>query len=95
MSTLQVELPATLRAELAEDASRRGVSEAAWLEEAAREKLAATKEAAILAERAARGSRDEYLRVLRQVPTTLPVPGDEREVNSAPETPLPVDNNES
>src|SRR5262249_17747099 len=71
MNTLSVDLPAGLRAE----ASRRGVSEAAWLEEAAREKLAATKDAAYLAER---GGRDKYLRVLGQAPAVPPEPGGER-----------------
>ena len=78
MSALKVDLPAGLRAEMSEEASRRGVSEATWLEEAAREKLAAAKEEAYLAERAGRGNRDEYLRVLGKVPAAPPEPGDEK-----------------
>lgn len=78
MSVVHLELPAGLRAEVSEEAARRGVSEAAWLEEAAREKLAAAKEAAYLQGRADRGNRDEYERVLGQVPATPPEPGDEK-----------------
>ena len=78
MSALMAELPADLRAVVAEAASRRGVSEAAWLAEAAREKLAAAQELAYLAERAGRGSRTEYDRVLSRVPAAPPEPGDER-----------------
>ena len=78
MSALQVDLPAGLRAEVSEAAARRGVSEAAWLEEAAREKLDAARETAYLQARADKGNRDEYQRVLGQVPATPPEPGDER-----------------
>lgn len=78
MSALLAELPADLRAGVAEAASRRGVSEADWLAEAAREKLAAARELAYLAERAAHGSRAEYDRVLGRVPDAAPEPGDER-----------------
>ncbi|HYH68678.1 MAG TPA: hypothetical protein VD866_28555 [Urbifossiella sp.] len=78
MSALLAELPADLRAVVTEAASRSGVSEAAWLAEAAREKLAAAQELAYLAERAERGSRVEYDRVLSKVPASPPERGDER-----------------
>lgn len=48
------------------------MSEAEWLEEAAREKLAADTERASLADRTA------YDAVLARVPDAPPVPGDER-----------------
>lgn len=78
MSALLAELPPDLRARVAEAASERGVSEAAWLAEAALEKLAAAKELAYLAERAQRGSRAAFQRVLDRVPAAPPEPGDER-----------------
>jgi len=71
-------VPADLRAVVAEAASRVGVSEAAWLADAAREKLAAARDLAYLAERAARGSRAEYDRVLGRVPAAPPELGDGR-----------------
>lgn len=78
MSALLAELPEDLRAGVAEAAAERGVSEADWLAEAAREKLAAARQLAYLAERAARGSRAAYDRVLDKVPAAPPEPGDER-----------------
>lgn len=54
------------------------MSEADRLAEAAREKLAAARELAYLAERAGRGSRAEYERVLDRVPDAPPEPGDGR-----------------
>lgn len=78
MSALVVELPEALRAEVTGQASRRGVSESAWLEEAVREKLAAEAELAYLAGRAARGDRTSYEEVLGRVPPAPPEPGDER-----------------
>ena len=47
MSATALEFPESLRAVIAGAAARRGVSELAWLEEAAREKLAAEAELAI------------------------------------------------
>lgn len=70
--------PEGLRAAVAGEASRRGVSEAAWLEEAAREKLAADAELASLAARAARADRTAYDAVLSRVPDAPPVSGDEK-----------------
>ena len=77
MSALLLELPEELREAVADGASRRGVSEAVWLAEAAREKLAAEAELAGLAGRAARADHAAYDRVLGRVPAAPPEPGDE------------------
>jgi hypothetical protein len=89
MSALILELPESLRAAIAGDAARRSVSESAWLEEAAREKLAAEAELAYLRERAARANRAAYENVLNRVPAAPPEPGDERKPadgTAAPDT---------
>jgi len=78
MSVLTVELPEDLRAELAAHTASRGISESAWLEEAVREKLAATAGLVYLESRAARGGRGALRRILAKVPAADPVPGDER-----------------
>jgi hypothetical protein len=78
MSALVLELSEALRAALADEASRRGVSEAAWIEEAVREKLAAESQLAYLAGRGARADRAAYENVLNRVPAAPPEPGDER-----------------
>jgi hypothetical protein len=78
MSGFTVELPAELQAEVARRASRQPGGEAAWVADAVREKLAACAELEYLEERAARGSREAYERVLAKVPAVEPVPGDER-----------------
>lgn len=78
MSTMQLDLPEELRAAVAGEASRRGVSETAWVAEAVRDKLAADAQLAYLAGRAARADRAAYDRVLAKAPAGPPVPGDER-----------------
>lgn len=78
MSTLVLEVPDGVRAAVAGEAARRGVSEAVWLEEAVREKLAADAELAPLRARAARANRAVAEAVLSKVPDAPPDPGDER-----------------
>lgn len=78
MSTILLEFPESLRAVVADEASRRGVTESVWLEEAAREKLSAEAEMAYLAGRGARANRAAYEGVMNRVPTAPPEPGDER-----------------
>ena len=78
MSERVLELPESLRAVVAGEASRRGVSESAWIEEAVREKLAAHAEMAYLAGRGVRANRAAYDWVLDRVPAAPPEPGDER-----------------
>ena len=76
MSVLQVELPSELQSELKElglvDESRL----AAWVAEAVREKLAASKQLAYLEGRAARGDRDAFRQVLGKVPPVEPLEED-------------------
>ena len=78
MSDLVLEFPESLRAVVAREASRRGVSESAWIEEAVREKLAAEAEMAYLAGRGAGANRAAYDGALDRVPAAPPEPGDER-----------------
>ena len=78
MSELVLEFPESLRAVVAGEASRRGLSESAWIEEAVREKLAAEAEMAYLAGRGARANRAAFEAVLDRVPAAPPEPGDER-----------------
>ena len=77
MTTLQLELPADLREEVARVTTDLGVSEAAWLEEAIREKLTAIAQLKYIRSRAARGNRETYDKILDGVPAAPPVPGDE------------------
>jgi len=65
-----------LRAEMACLIARRGISEAAWVEEAVREKLAAEAQVEFLEKRAAKGDRSAFERVLARVPDADPMPGD-------------------
>ncbi len=78
MKSFVVELPPELREEVARRASQKPGGESAWVEEAVREKLAACAQLEYLENRAARGSREAFERVLAKVPTGPPVPGDER-----------------
>ena len=78
MNPFVVELPSELQAEVARRASQNPGGESAWVADAVREKLAACAQLEYLQTRAARGSRDAYVRVLAKVPAVKPVPGDER-----------------
>jgi hypothetical protein len=78
MNGFTVELPAELQAEVARRASQKPGGESAWVADAVREKLAACAQLEYLENRAARGSREAYERVLAKVPAAPPVPGDER-----------------
>lgn len=78
MNAIVLDLPSALRDAVAGEASRRGVSEAAWLEEAVRDKLAVDAQLAYMADRATRADRVAYERVLAKVPAGPPLPGDER-----------------
>jgi hypothetical protein len=76
MNDFQVELPVELRAEVARRAGPG--SEAEWVAEAVRERLAACAQMEYLEGRAARGSKEAYERVLAKVPADAPLPGDEK-----------------
>lgn len=78
MSALQLDLPDDLRAKMTEETARRGISESAWLLEAVREKLASDEALQRLEQRATRGDRAAFERVLAKAPDAPPVPGDER-----------------
>lgn len=78
MSTLVLEVPDAVREAVAGEAARRGLTEAAWLEEAVREKLAAEAELAQLRARAARADRAAFDAVLSKVPVAPPELGDAR-----------------
>jgi len=78
MNGFVVEFPDVLRAEIAQRAGRGSGRESAWVVEAVREKLAACADLEYLEERAARGDREAFARVLAKVPAVDPVPGDER-----------------
>ncbi|MFL5242711.1 MAG: toxin-antitoxin system HicB family antitoxin [Gemmataceae bacterium] len=78
MNGFVVELPAELQAEVARRANQKPGGEAAWVAAAVREKLAACAQLEYLENRAARGSREPYERLLAKVPATPPLPGDER-----------------
>jgi hypothetical protein len=72
MSLLQVELPSELQLELRELGLVEEASLAAWVADAVREKLAASKQLAYLEGRAARGNRDAFHRALAKAPTGKP-----------------------
>jgi hypothetical protein len=78
MNGFVVELPAELQAEIARRAGQKPGGESAWVAEAVREKLAACVQLEYLENRAARGSREAYERVLAKVPSVPPLPGDKR-----------------
>ena len=69
---MSLELPSELQLELEKlglvDESRL----AAWVVDAVREKLAASRQLAYLERRAARGNRDAFRQVLPEVPPTQP-----------------------
>lgn len=85
MNSFVVELPVELQVEIARRASQNPGGESAWVAEAVREKLAACVQLEYLENRAARGNREAYERVLSKVPSVPPVSGDERN------TPTPRD----
>jgi hypothetical protein len=76
MSVLQVELPSELQSELRNLGLVDELHLAAWVAEAVREKLAASKQQAYLEERATRGDRESFRQVLGKVPTVEPAEED-------------------
>lgn len=77
MSELTIELPNDDRAELSRRAGSNPSAESTRVADAVRERLAACAEMDYLRERAARGRREAFERVLAKVPTAKPVSGDE------------------
>lgn len=78
MSAITLELPEDIRKELTRRAGADPVREAEWVADAVRQRLAALAELEQLEQRAARGSREAFDRVLNKVPANPPLPGDER-----------------
>ncbi|HBI44531.1 MAG TPA: toxin-antitoxin system HicB family antitoxin [Planctomycetales bacterium] len=76
MTVLQVELPSELQSELRELGLVDEPRLAAWVAEAVREKLAASRQLAYLEGRAARGDRDAFRQVLAKVPPVEPAEED-------------------
>jgi hypothetical protein len=77
MSTMSLRLPESLHEKVRELAEREGISINQLVTTALAEKISALLTQEYLEERATRGSRDEYLRILGKVPKTDPDPGDE------------------
>ncbi len=77
MSTMSLRLPESLHEKVRELAEREGVSINQLVTTALAEKISALLTQEYLEERAARGSREEYLRILDKVPNAEPDPGDE------------------
>ena len=77
MSTMSVRLPESLHEKAREMAEREGVSINQLVTTALAEKLSALLTEEYLAQRATRGSREKYDRVLAKVSDEGPIPGDE------------------
>ena len=77
MSTLSLRLPKSLHERARVLAEQEGVSINQLIATALAEKISALDTIGYLRERAARGSREAFLRALQEVPNGEPVSGDE------------------
>jgi hypothetical protein len=77
MSTMSVRLPESLHEKAREMAEREGVSINQLVTTALAEKLSALLTEEYLAQRAARGNREKFDRVLAKVSDQRPITGDE------------------
>jgi len=77
MSTLSLRLPRSLHERARALAEQEGVSINQLIATALAEKISALDTIGYLKERAARGSRDAFLRALEEVPDVEPIPGDD------------------
>lgn len=77
MSTMSLRLPESLHEKVRELAEREGISINQLVTTALAEKISALLTQEYLEARAARGSREEYMRILDKVPDADPDPGDE------------------
>ena len=77
MSTMSLRLPESLHEKVRELADREGISINQLVTTALAEKISALLTQEYLEARAARGSREEFLKVLGKVPHADPDPGDE------------------
>ena len=79
MSTVGLQLPRSIHRRLQEIAQKEGVSINQFISSAVAEKIAAVLTVDYLDERARRGNRTAFERVLSKVPNEKPLPGDEIE----------------
>ncbi len=77
MSTLTIQLPDSIRAEVEALALRDGISADQFMATAAAEKVSALRTLAFLQEEAAQGREEDWDFVLDRVPARPPLPGDE------------------
>lgn len=78
MSTLSLRLPESLHRMLKELAAREGISINQFLTTAAAEKVAALATEEYLQQRAERGRKSKFKRVLKKIPHGEPAAGDDR-----------------
>jgi hypothetical protein len=78
MSTISLRLPESLHKQARELAAQEGISINQLIATSLAEKMSALMTGEYLAERAARGSRRKFERVLKKVRDRPPVPSDER-----------------
>jgi hypothetical protein len=78
MGTISLRLPESLHKQARELAAQEGISINQLIATSLAEKMSALMTGEYLAERAARGSRRKFERVLKKVRDRPPVPGDER-----------------
>ena len=76
MSTLSLRLPESLHNQLRRLAKREGISINQFVASAAAEKVAALMTEQYLEERARRGSRERFRKVLARIPDVPPLPED-------------------
>lgn len=79
MSTITLQLPDDLKKSVEDLASQRHVSVDQFISETLSEKVSATQQIERLQQRAARGSRDAFRKVLEKVPDVAPDENDHLE----------------
>ncbi len=77
MSALSLRLPNSIHRHIKEIATQEGVSINQFISTAVSEKISALTTEDYLAERASRANRDEFKKILNNVPARTPVSGDE------------------
>jgi hypothetical protein len=78
MSTISLRLPESLHKQARELAAQEGISINQLITTSLAEKMAALMTGEYLSERAQRGSRRKFERVLKKVRDRAPIPGDEK-----------------
>ena len=77
MSALSLRLPNSIHRHIKEIATQEGISINQFISTAVSEKISALTTEDYLAERASRANRDEFKKILSNVPARTPVSGDE------------------